>query len=107
MPYISPRFKPTTTRTFSALWGIHDVQFEATDIIDTEKESAPAGYFLVARFSGVHTVEVGHFGVDTIPELAAYTWLCYYRPPEPEKPPRRGLLWHLITAAQRWVAEGY
>lgn len=108
MPYLPPAFRPIETREFYLQpTNCHLEPFEVLfEAVQLEHAGEKVGYLLIARLQG-RAMELGHFGADTIPELVAYTWLCNYQPPEPERPPRRGLLWHLISAARRWHGEGY
>lgn len=108
MPYLPPSFKPTGTREFylqptQTALEPYEVIFTATSL---EYNNAPMGYLLHVNIQG-RRQEIGWRYQGTIPELEAYTWLCSYKLPEAPKPPRRGLLWHFYSAAQRWFQEGY
>jgi hypothetical protein len=86
------------------------ISFEATTL---NHETGAAGFLLEYSLPGERMERVGWFpfpeNADR-PEWHAWTWLVESGgPPAPTKAaePRRGLLWHVISAAKAWYNHGY
>ena len=66
----------------------------------------PCGYFLEATERG-HRTLVGLYQGEGTEQLHALAWMMQRQPPVAPEPPRRGLLWHLVSAARTWFEEGF